>query len=180
MGEERSDSAARERIALLTERQRECLRLVYTGHNSKEIAQAFGISPHTVDDRLRSAIRTLGVTTRFQAARALAEAESTGPQPLMHQPGAIADDPFSSGDTRVGNDTRQSNPTSVREDHAQYRAYAPSFRWPLRKRGVERNDVNRWKLVGWIILIGAAIPVLLGSLLVGLLALGRIGSALTH
>lgn len=49
--------------------QLKCLRLV--GHNltSKEIAVELGISPHTVDARIRAALRTLGVARRTHAAR---------------------------------------------------------------------------------------------------------------
>ncbi|MGZ2412304.1 DNA-binding CsgD family transcriptional regulator [Sphingomonas sp. F9_3S_D5_B_2] len=53
----------------LTEAQIECLHLVAQNLTSKEIALRLGISPHTVDQRVRRALRRLGATDRRQAAR---------------------------------------------------------------------------------------------------------------
>ncbi len=61
----------------LTEAQRECLRLVYTHHSSKEIAEIVGISPSAVDKRLERAVQILGVPSRFAAARMLAAEEGS-------------------------------------------------------------------------------------------------------
>ncbi|NNM77388.1 helix-turn-helix transcriptional regulator [Sphingomonas sp. ID1715] len=66
---------ARGALDQLTEAQRECLRLVYAHHNSKEIAEIVGISPSAVDKRIERAVQILGVTTRFVAARMLAAEE---------------------------------------------------------------------------------------------------------
>jgi DNA-binding CsgD family transcriptional regulator len=57
-----------ERIPQLTPGQRLCLLLVAQHFSSKEIATQVGISPHTVDQRIRSALRTLNVTNRKEAA----------------------------------------------------------------------------------------------------------------
>lgn len=59
----------------LTEAQRECLRLVYTHHSSKEIAEIVGVSPSAVDKRIERAVQMLGTPSRFAAARMLAVAE---------------------------------------------------------------------------------------------------------
>jgi DNA-binding CsgD family transcriptional regulator len=81
-------------IELLTPGQKACLRLVMQHLSSKEIARELGISPHTVDMRIKRANAALGVSTRFEAARALASDErvsdpSTGDydpyQPLVYQ-----------------------------------------------------------------------------------------------
>lgn len=78
----------------LTERQRSCLRLVLRRHSSKEIARELGISSHTVDQRLKAAIQTLGVSNRFEAARLLAAQEPENIyQPLAYQPSDIAEPP---------------------------------------------------------------------------------------
>lgn len=63
------------RIALLTEAQRACLRLVLTHHNSKEIAAQFKVSPSAIDKRIERAVQVLGVGTRFEAARRLQQHE---------------------------------------------------------------------------------------------------------
>jgi DNA-binding CsgD family transcriptional regulator len=53
----------------LTEKQRDVLDRVIVGDTSKEIARVLGISPHTVDQRVASARRTLGVASRRDLAR---------------------------------------------------------------------------------------------------------------
>jgi DNA-binding CsgD family transcriptional regulator len=53
----------------LSEGQLACMSLVAQNLTSKEIACRLGISPHTVDQRVRQSLRTLGVTNRRQAAR---------------------------------------------------------------------------------------------------------------
>lgn len=78
------------RIDELSRRERECLRLVARNFSSKEIGRELGISNHTVDDHIKSAIAQLGVASRFEAARLLAEAEGA-PQALGAQPVALAD-----------------------------------------------------------------------------------------
>ena len=79
----RMDEPARTmRIDLLTEPQRECLRLVATHHNSKEIAHILGVSPSAVDKRIERAVQVLGARSRFAAARALAAGENNLPSEL--------------------------------------------------------------------------------------------------
>lgn len=73
-----------DRLAGLTEGQRACLRMVLRHMSSKDIARALSISPHTVDQRIRLAMKTLGVTSRIEAARLLAAAEP-GYQGLIYQ-----------------------------------------------------------------------------------------------
>ena len=73
-----------ERVARLTAAQLDCLRLVDQHLNSKEIAAELGISPHTVDQRIRQSLQILGVERRAQAARIVAQYR--GPyQRLIHQ-----------------------------------------------------------------------------------------------
>jgi hypothetical protein len=48
-----------------------CLLLVAEHRTSKEISRHLGISPHTVDQRIRLALRTLGVRDRIEASRLL-------------------------------------------------------------------------------------------------------------
>ena len=67
-----------DRLARLTEKQRQCLRLVYAHMSSKEIAQQLGLGPATVDQYVKTAIRILGVSDRRAAARMLAEHEGGG------------------------------------------------------------------------------------------------------
>src|SRR3954452_24210595 len=72
------------RVARLTPGQLDCLRLVDQLLSSKEIATELQISPHTVDQRIRQALATLGVERRAQPARIVAQVK--GPyQRLIHQ-----------------------------------------------------------------------------------------------
>jgi DNA-binding CsgD family transcriptional regulator len=86
-------------VMLLTEGQRDCLRLVFNHMKSKDIARVLDVSPHTVDMRLRTAMKTLGVTSRIEAARLLVQAESGGEttpdlyQPLIYQAPDVAETP---------------------------------------------------------------------------------------
>ncbi|WP_447726025.1 LuxR C-terminal-related transcriptional regulator [Sphingomonas koreensis] len=72
----------------LTERQKDCLRLVAQGYTSKEIGRKIGISPATVDNHVRAALDTLQVESRAEAARLLTAAETD--QPLTSQPQPLA------------------------------------------------------------------------------------------
>jgi IS30 family transposase len=55
-----------DRLAKISEGQRACLRMVLQHMSSKDIARALNISPHTVDQRLKLAMRTLGAATRWR------------------------------------------------------------------------------------------------------------------
>lgn len=93
-----AEFAASGRCSQLSNGQLEVLRLVNRHLNSKEIASRLGISSHTVDQRVRGAIRVLGVTRRSEAARlvdaydrALAiEPEATAPAAHEAVPAAAA------------------------------------------------------------------------------------------
>lgn len=80
--DERADLALR--ISRLTAGQKKCLLLVAQHMSSKEIALRLGISPHTVDERIRRALRILGVGHRRDAALLLlrSEVEPQRPWPL--------------------------------------------------------------------------------------------------
>ena len=78
-----------DRVARLSEGQRQCLELVNQHLSSKEIALRLQISPHTVDQRVRLALQVLGVEKRGEAARMVAEAAAPARgepyQRLIHQ-----------------------------------------------------------------------------------------------
>lgn len=81
------DALPRDRpIARLTERQKDCLRLVAQGYTSKEIGRQIGISPATVDNHVRAALDTLRVESRAGAARLLVAAEAGQPLTSQSQP----------------------------------------------------------------------------------------------
>jgi DNA-binding CsgD family transcriptional regulator len=76
-----TDLAAR--IRELTAGQRLCLLLVAQHMSSKEIALRLGISPHTVDQRIRRALRILKVGRRRDAALLLLH---SAPEPQRFLP----------------------------------------------------------------------------------------------
>lgn len=62
-------------LGQLSERQRECLRLLYANLGVKEIAAELSLSPFTVRTHLRDARRIVGASRSMQAARLLVEHE---------------------------------------------------------------------------------------------------------
>ena len=65
-------------IEELTKGQIDCLILVSQNLTSKQIGPLLGISPHTVDQRIRRAMRILNVDRRAVAARIVAGQRSRG------------------------------------------------------------------------------------------------------
>lgn len=82
----------------LSERQKDCLRLVAAHLTSKQIARELGVSRFTVDQRLDSARRTLGVNSRKEAALLFAKLErSEGKisEGFVYEPHTLASRPNS-------------------------------------------------------------------------------------
>jgi len=67
---------------VLSEREKEALRLLLVGHDAKSIANRLGLSVYTINDRLRDARRKLGVSSSREAARRLAEMDGGAPNIL--------------------------------------------------------------------------------------------------
>ncbi|MBN9479142.1 MAG: LuxR family transcriptional regulator [Bordetella sp.] len=65
-------------VERLTERERQCLRLVHAHFNSKQIARQLGIKPGTVDRHCENAVRKLQVDSRVAAALVLASESRPG------------------------------------------------------------------------------------------------------
>lgn len=78
-------------ISLLSDREREVLRLVAQGLQTGEIARLVGRAPGTIDTQIKSARAKLGGITRRQAGRLLTQAEHS--HSLGNQPLGIADQP---------------------------------------------------------------------------------------
>lgn len=77
--------------ARLSERQKQCLRLVGQGYTSKQIGRFLTISDRTVDNHIYLALELIGIPSRAEAARALASEEAK--QSLPKQPPALAEAP---------------------------------------------------------------------------------------
>ncbi|MEK6638166.1 MAG: helix-turn-helix transcriptional regulator [Pseudomonadota bacterium] len=172
-----------EYVALLSEGQRDCLRLVFQHRSSKQIARELGISSHTVDQRLKAAMRILRVSARIDAARILAAYEKDDPyQSLVHQSPGIAQR-SSPAMMLPPIDYRELHPTDI-DGNAVHDVVAsgqslrdmtsPSSSWPLPMYVGERNDLSLIYRLGWIFAIAATAALAFGMILAGLDALARL------
>lgn len=75
----------------LTARQKEILRLLLGGFDTKSIARELDISVHTVTEHLREARRHLGVSNSREAARILGQAEAAPPNNMGPSDIRVAD-----------------------------------------------------------------------------------------
>lgn len=168
----------------LTDAQRDCLRLVLAHHNSKEIARELGVSPHTVDQRLRIAMRILQVPSRFEAARKFARLEAGARyQPLIYQMSDVERDTKNgkpdSSTGRIASDKRGSTDDIPNaEGHAAAMVFDHSDIGPRplpvpRYRG-ESNSLGAVERLGWILAIAIASALSFGGLIAGLEALSRL------
>ncbi|KKC25975.1 helix-turn-helix domain-containing protein [Sphingomonas sp. SRS2] len=175
-----------EPIAKLTDSQRAYLRLVFAHQSSKQIAQTFHISAHTVDKRLKEAMRILGVNSRIEAARILASAEGDpSHRELGPQSPDLAETPafrpsFPTGGN--GNDMgTASSGVTLREDLAGYGAsYLEDRGLPLPFPTHVRpsNTLSILQRAGWMIGLIIGLAIATGILLSGLTALSTLLLAL--
>ena len=68
------------KLSKLSDRQRECLRLVAQLKKTEQIAAELGISPSTVNTHIERAVVILGATGRRDAARQLQAYEADRPE----------------------------------------------------------------------------------------------------
>ncbi len=165
------------RLARLSKGQLDCLRLVNEHLSSKEIAAELGISPHTVDQRIRGALQILGVERRAQAARIVAV--EVGPyQRLIHQPpyiGAAPGDEQSVG--AAGTQIRHTGRTGGAEAESLETEQRPkprsSLSLPIATRNHPRNEMSVGLRLAWIIIIAIGATFSAGMYLAGLESLTR-------
>jgi len=173
----------RDRIERLTDKQRQCLRLVYAHKETKEIARILGLSPDGVTQRIKSAMRTLDVDRRRDAAIILAEAEGLTAYPQRVYPSQdIASAPEPATITPSIEGGRQYEASSVgamREEQAVFEA-APSLRLrglqlPLPMWGGRPRDLSSLQRLGWVFAIMLIVAFMFGVFLAGLEALSNLG-----
>lgn len=175
-----------DQIDRLTESQRSYLRLVFEHKSSKEIAQQLGISAHTVDKRIKEAMRVLGVNSRIEAARILV---ATPPfemdQPLGPQSPDLVFPPTSPTlvARTVGGDGGDDSAIAAtgRQDDSASRPGAPaSRRFPLPFPTAHRpeNNLSILQRIGWTLGLIIGLAVATGILLSGLTAVGTLVMAL--
>lgn len=176
-----------EGISKLTARQRDCLRLVLHHKQSKEIGRELGISPMTVDNHFRSAIQTLGVSNRLEAALLLDSFEREGTsQQLTSQSESVVSPPQSPimPPPADAGDGQREMYSALREDQVPYRTYREigivDFPLPLPTRGKPRNDLTIAQRLFWIAVLIFGMGLGAGALLSGFAALSNIILALKH
>ena len=168
-----------ERVARLTDGQLECLRLVAQHLSSKEIAVELGISPHTVDQRIRQALQILGVDRRPQAARIVAQHDETY-QRLIHQPPYIeASAAAGEQGGAVSNQIRHADrageawgSTGFKTEQKRELSWS-SLQPPFATRSHPRNEMSVGLRLLWIVVIAMGAAFSAGMYLAGLESLAR-------
>lgn len=167
-----------ERISRLSEGQKQCLRLVSQLKTSKEIARDLDISPHTVDQRIKVAIRTLGVESRAEAARLLGESEAeqagTSYQGLVYPSPDIAGHAGKAAHRAQDDGVDADPPVAQGSAHEELAAGSglEGEAEPPRSRG--HNDLNAWQRLAVILAIAFGSALAFGAILAGLDALSRL------
>jgi DNA-binding CsgD family transcriptional regulator len=175
-----SDDDLVERVAKLTPGQLDCLRLVDSHFSSKEIAVELGISPHTVDQRIRHSLQILGVERRSQAARLVAQHCGTY-QRLIHQPPDIeaagdSDESRSAVSKQIrhadrAGETRTGAGSITEQDP---KSFWSSLQLPIATRSHPRNEMSVGFRLLWIITIATGAAFSAGMYLAGLESLARL------
>lgn len=170
------------RVARLSPGQIECLLLVDRHHSSKEIATHLGISPHTVDQRIRGALEKLGVERRGEAARMVAaelSPEDSTYQRLIHQSpyiDATAEDGHHSSTVRTqirhADRAGEAKPSGNLTEQSPAGFGAP-LQLPFATRSHPSNEMSVGLRLVWIVLIAMGATFSAGMYLAGLESLSR-------
>jgi DNA-binding CsgD family transcriptional regulator len=171
------------RVMRLSQGQIDCLLLVDQHHSSKEIAVRLGISPHTVDQRIRGALEKLGVDRRGEAARLVAAAVSTDDETYQrlihqsphidasaasgHQEGAVSHQIRHAG--RAGEVAPPGVITEQRPD-----GFGSPLQLPFATRSHPSNEMSIVQRLLWIVLIAMGAAFSAGMYLAGLESLSRL------
>ena len=173
-----AESTIAARVARLSQGQLDALLLVDQHLSSKEIAVELGISPHTVDQRIRGALHVLGVERRAQAARMVAQVQ--GPyQRLIHQPPHIEGGAFQGHPGgAVGFQIRHADRAGEASDLGIDTEQRPGSTWsslplPFATRSHPRNEMSVSLRLVWIVLIAMGATFSAGMYLAGLESLAR-------
>ena len=178
IGSDRDSGSGASPVSRLTSGQLDCLRLVNQHLSSKEIAVELGISSHTVDQRIRLSLQTLGVERRSQAARLVSH--ELGPyQRLIHQSPHIEGDSNSGQSVgAVGFQIRHAD-RAGKPGHSGFNSEQKlgsnrsSLPLPFATRSHPRNEMSVSHRLLWIVLIAIGAIFSAGMYLAGLESLSR-------
>jgi DNA-binding CsgD family transcriptional regulator len=178
LGPDLNETAMAERVARLSRGQLDCLLLVDQHLSSKEIAAELQISPHTVDQRIRGALQTLGVERRTQAARIVARHQGQY-QRLIHQSPYIEGAP--AREQSVGAVSHQirhadrAGEVGGPDLNTEQRPVTwSSLPLPFATRSHPRNEMSVGLRLLWIVLIATGAAFSAGMYLAGLESLARL------
>ncbi len=147
------------RFDFLSEGQKECLRLYHDRWEIKEIARHVGISVVTVNQRLATARKHLGVSRSAEAARLLAEYEASSPalySPPIYRPEILGEEPLSAPEQPHGDEQ-------------------PSeFPWPFPTPGKPTNDLSFGGKLASAFIIAALIALTFGGSVAALSGLSEL------
>jgi DNA-binding CsgD family transcriptional regulator len=161
------------RVAPLSAGQLDCLRLVNQHLSSKEIAAELNISPHTVDQRVRQALQTLGVERRAQAARIVAQYSYINRRTSTRHAAPLI--PMRRLAFSFGTLTAQGRPGGVGFLTEQRPAsFWPPLQPPFPTRSNPRNEMSVGQRLFWIAAIAIGSAFSAGMYLAGLESLARL------
>jgi DNA-binding CsgD family transcriptional regulator len=162
---------ANDRSKQLTDRQKQCLRLVREGFTTKEIAGRIHASPDAVDKSIKLAMAKLGVDRRAAAARMLDQHETaTGYQHLDPQAADLYPNPEC--DKIASSPEAMVAPQMVREERAAFDAVLkasvssrPSF--PDDQTPERRLKQTIGKVLDWVSRVAGVILMILALAYLG-------------
>jgi DNA-binding CsgD family transcriptional regulator len=157
----------------LTERQLECLRLVYTHHTIQEIAARLSLTVEGVNYHLTGARKILGIGSSAAAARLVFGAKLPS-EYISHvaAPNTVVppaeNDSFSPSDEDP--DGQENAAPMLQEMQAEYTADFRSqqgrgLRLPIRTGGRPTNDLTPWEVLAWGLGIAFLAVALLGAMM---------------
>jgi len=146
------------RIASLSDTQRSYLALVAQGRTSKQIAQTFSGSYHTVNVEIGVAMRVLGARSRHEAAAFLKTYNTLASYDDSY-------DQLTLADRAIGPEGSGHGKGEGRDEEARGSVLlAPP--WATRA-----NRLTAWQRIGWIMVVAASAALLLGGLVSGIASL---------
>jgi len=168
-------------IDRLSPGQIEVLLLVDLHHSSKEIAARLGISPHTVDQRIRGALDKLGVERRGEAARMIAGSlPSDDPiyQRLIHQSphidaAALTRHQQGAVGTQIRHADRAGEASPSGSSEQSSVGFGSPLQLPFATRSHPSNEMSVGLRLLWIVLIAMGATFSAGMYLAGLESLSR-------
>lgn len=166
-----------QRVAKLSRGQLDCLLLVDKHLSSKEIAAELNISPHTVDQRIRVALQTLGVERRTQAARLVAQ-HAPYQRLISQSPHIEAKAGPEQSVGAVSNQIRHADRAGKTGGPDFITEQRPASSWsslplPIATRSHPRNEMSVAARLLWILLIAIGAAFSAGMYLAGLESLSR-------